>query len=82
MGQPSSRSPAGRSPLTPAGKAPKIVPKKAFTKNNNAKMIKNALTNVSLPGEMGRREREDVFTVIDAAPNVNYVILFKGVLGR
>ena len=45
-------------------------------------MIKNALTNVSLPGEMGRREREEVFTVIDATPNVNYIILFKGVLGR
>ena len=45
-------------------------------------MIKNALTNVSLPGEMGRREREEVFTVIDSTPNANYTILFKGVLGR
>ena len=34
-------SPAARTPRTP--KAPSIMPKKAFTKNNNMKMIKNAL---------------------------------------
>ena len=45
-------------------------------------MIKNALTNVSLAGEMGRREREEVFAVIDTSPSVNYIVLFKGVLGR
>ena len=31
---------------------------------------------------MSRKEREEVFAVIDSTPNVNYVILFKGVLGR
>ena len=31
---------------------------------------------------MSRKEREEVFAVIDQAPNVNYIILFKGVLGR
>lgn len=34
-------SPAARTPRTT--KAPSIVPKKAFQKNNNVKIIKNAL---------------------------------------
>ena len=57
------------------------MPKKAFTKQNNTKIIKNALQNVSLAGEMGRREREEVNAVIDST-SANYVVLFKGVLGR
>lgn len=57
------------------------MPKKAFTKNNNSKIIKNALLNVSLAGEMSRKDREEVNSLIDANPT-NYVVLFKGVLGR
>ena len=49
-------------------------------------MIKNALQNVSLPGEISKREREEVNAVIDKcsgeSPATNYIILFKGVLGR
>ena len=52
-----------------------------MTKNNNAKIIKNALMNVSLPGEIGKKEREQVNKVIDSESH-NYVVLFKGVLGR
>lgn len=66
---------------SPYSKAPSIMPKKAYAKQNNSKMIKNALQNVSLPGEMGRREREEVIAVIDANPT-SFVVLFKGVLGR
>ena len=40
---------------------------------------------VCLPGEMAKREREEVTAVIDqcsAEQATNFVILFKGVLGR
>ena len=40
---------------------------------------------MSLPGEMGKRDREEVNAVIDQCSSeqpTNYVILFKGVLGR
>lgn len=49
---------------------------------NNTKLIKNALLNVSLPGELSKREREEVNKVIDSDSTTNYVVLFKGVLGR
>ena len=59
------------------------MPKKAFAKINNTKIVKNALLNVSLPGEMGRREREEVNALIDESNGVcNFIVLFKGVLGR
>lgn len=46
-------------------------------------MIKNALAMVSLPGEMGKAQREEVNQVIDGSGGThNFVILFKGVLGR
>ena len=70
-----------RTPLTT--KTPSIAPKKAFAKINNTKLIKNALLNVSLPGELSKREREDVYKVIDSGDATsNYIVLFKGVLGR
>ena len=59
-----------------------MVPKKAFTKQNNVKLIKNALLNVSLAGAFAKNDREEVNSVIDANPNCNYVVLFKGQLGR
>ena len=52
-----------------------------MTKNNNTKIIKQALQCVSLAGELSRREREEVNAVIDSEA-CNYVVLFKGVLGR
>ena len=59
------------------------MPKKAFAKINNTKMIKNALLNVSLPGELSKREREEVNAVIDSSNEAcNFIVLFKGVLGR
>ena len=39
-----------------------------------------------MPGEISKREREEVNAVIDKCsaelPATNYIILFKGVLGR
>ena len=40
------------------------------------------MLHVSLAGEMSRNEREEVTAIIDAETDVNYTILFKGVLGR
>ncbi len=57
------------------------MPKKALTKNTNGKIIKNALQNVSLAGELQRPIRDEVNTYIDSN-QINYVVLFKGVLGR
>lgn len=53
-----------------------------MTKKHNVQEIKNALLHVSLAGQMGKAERDEVNALIDAEPNVNYTILFKGVLGR
>lgn len=49
---------------------------------NNTRLIKNALLNVSLPGELSKREREEVNKVIDSDSTTNHIVLFKGVLGR
>ena len=57
------------------------MPKKAFTKITNGKIIKNALQNVSLAGEMSRPLRDEVNCLI-VDNMTNYVVLFKGVLGR
>ncbi len=57
------------------------MPKKALTRNTNGKIIKNALQNVSLAGELQRPVRDEVNSFIDSN-QINYVVLFKGVLGR
>ena len=49
---------------------------------SNKKMIKLALNMVSLSGEVNKKEREEVVKVIDSTNYLNYVILFKGHLGR
>ena len=45
-------------------------------------MIKNALLNVSLAGAFAKNDRDEVNAVIDNDPSCNYVVLFKGQLGR
>ena len=55
---------------------------KAMTKKHNRKEIKNALLHVSLAGSMSRTERDELNAILDAEPEVNHTILFKGVLGR
>ena len=70
-----SRSPASLG-------TPTVVPKKAFQKQSNSKLIKLALSNVSLAGEPNKQEREQVLEVMNKDLTQNYVILFKGLLGR
>ena len=40
------------------------------------------MKDTSLAGPLAKKEREEVNAVIDADPDVNYTVLFKGVLGR
>jgi len=61
---------------------PSIMPKKAYVKQSNKKMIKLSLNHVSLAGDPNRIEREDVLKLIDSTNHEHYIILFKGVLGR
>ena len=63
-------------------KEPTTKVMKAMTKKHNRKEIKNALLHVSLAGEMSRNERDEVNAILDAEPEINHTILFKGVLGR
>ena len=56
--------------------------KKPMVKKHNRKEIKNALLHVSLAGSMSRTERDELNVILDAEPEVNHTILFKGVLGR
>lgn len=55
---------------------------KKFAKNSNKKLIKNAVSMVSLAGETNKLEREDVLKVIDGTDYPYYIIMFKGNLGR
>ena len=52
-----SRSPASLG-------TPTVIPKKAFQKQSNSKLIKLALANVSLAGETNKQERENVLEVM------------------
>ena len=75
-----SPRPRGASPSPASLNAPQIVPKKAYTRQTNQKLIKLALQNVCLAGEPNRTERELVLS--EMTHDTNYIILFKGLLGR
>ena len=81
MGQ-ASPSPGRGAALTPATtKTPSIVPKKAFTVKSNKQIIKNALMQVSLPGDLNKEIRDQVVQILDSTDYNSYIVVFKGVLG-
>jgi hypothetical protein len=50
-------------------------------KNSNKAAIKNAIINICLSGP-SKTEREEVVKVLDDTNYDNYIVLFKGNLGR
>lgn len=53
-----------------------------YNKHSNKKTIKSAISTICLAGEPNRTCREKVLEIIDKCPCENFVILFKGNLGR
>ena len=61
--------------------SPSVTPRSQYKKKSNKQVIKNALTQVSLPGEINKALREEVLEMVDETDFDNYLIMFKGVLG-
>lgn len=53
-----------------------------YAKHSNKKIIKNAISTVCLAGESNRIYREKILEIIDKCPCENFIILFKGNIGR
>jgi len=60
-----------------------VRPKKTptFSKTNNHQLIKNAIIKVCLPGEVNRKQREELLNQLNKLPNNNLIILFKDTIG-
>ena len=73
-----------QTPINQPTKLPSSTPstKKQFTKNSNKKIIKNAIQMVCLAGETHKLEREEVLKALEGSDHLQYLILFKGNLGR
>jgi len=54
-----------------------------FSRSSNKQLVKNALNNVCLAGEVNRREREEVLARMDEVKDRNnFIIVFKETSGR
>ena len=54
-----------------------MVPGHTFSKHSNKKIIKNAIEFVCLAGEVNRKLRQKVLSVIDKSEENYFVIVFK-----
>jgi len=62
--------------LTPKNTVSKKIP--IFSKGNNHKLVKNAISKVCLAGELNKKKREEAFEIMGKVPkNINVIVLFK-----